>query len=215
MSWPWLVLLVLAAALAVAVERPRLERRFGPTARKSRDRAAAQEAAPRHHTGRRERRVHPLRPGDLDAPCPHRGARPEDGASADRGFAARSRDREIPEAGRSRPGRMGSESPAHAERDRSGACSGGCARRSPCSSTPGSRTRAARACACPHPGPGSRSRSRRPGKSLWSPSPSTRATIEPAYTPEPASVADTRTGLPGLTPGDRSLSTGGFTSFTQ
>ena len=33
-----LVLLVLAAALAVAVERPRLERRFGGAARKDRDR---------------------------------------------------------------------------------------------------------------------------------------------------------------------------------
>ena len=38
MSWPWLVLLVLAAALVVAVERPRLGRRFGATARKARDR---------------------------------------------------------------------------------------------------------------------------------------------------------------------------------
>ena len=38
MSWPWLVLLVLAAALVVAVERPRLERRFGGSARKARDR---------------------------------------------------------------------------------------------------------------------------------------------------------------------------------
>lgn len=38
MSWPWLVLLVLAAALVVAVERPRVERRFGVTARKARDR---------------------------------------------------------------------------------------------------------------------------------------------------------------------------------
>jgi len=37
-SWPWLVLLVLAAALVVAVERPRVERRFGATARKARDR---------------------------------------------------------------------------------------------------------------------------------------------------------------------------------
>jgi hypothetical protein len=37
-SWPWLVLLVLAAALVVAVERPRFERRFGATARKARDR---------------------------------------------------------------------------------------------------------------------------------------------------------------------------------
>ena len=38
MSWPWLVLLVFAAALVVAVERPRLERRFGASARKNRDR---------------------------------------------------------------------------------------------------------------------------------------------------------------------------------
>ena len=39
MSWPWLVVLVLAAALVVAVERPRLERRLGAAARKDRDRA--------------------------------------------------------------------------------------------------------------------------------------------------------------------------------
>lgn len=38
MSWPWLVLLVLAAALVVAVERPRFEGRFGAGARKARDR---------------------------------------------------------------------------------------------------------------------------------------------------------------------------------
>lgn len=38
MSWPWLVLLVLAAALVVAVERPRFEGRFGTSARKARDR---------------------------------------------------------------------------------------------------------------------------------------------------------------------------------
>ncbi len=38
MSWPWLVLLVLAAVLAVAVERPRLERRFGSVARRDRER---------------------------------------------------------------------------------------------------------------------------------------------------------------------------------
>ena len=38
MSWPWLVLLVLAAALVVAVERPRLERRFGVSARRDRHR---------------------------------------------------------------------------------------------------------------------------------------------------------------------------------
>jgi hypothetical protein len=37
-SWPWLVLLVLAAALAVAVEKPRLDRRFGTAARRERDR---------------------------------------------------------------------------------------------------------------------------------------------------------------------------------
>jgi hypothetical protein len=37
-SWPWLVLLGLAAVLAVAVERPRLERRFGGAARRDRDR---------------------------------------------------------------------------------------------------------------------------------------------------------------------------------
>jgi hypothetical protein len=37
-SWPWLVLLVLAAALVVAVERPRLEERFGAVARKDRAR---------------------------------------------------------------------------------------------------------------------------------------------------------------------------------
>lgn len=38
MSWPWLVVLVLAAALVVAVERPRLGRRFGTEARKKRER---------------------------------------------------------------------------------------------------------------------------------------------------------------------------------
>ena len=38
MSWPWLLLLVLAALLAVAVERPRLERRFGSAARRDRGR---------------------------------------------------------------------------------------------------------------------------------------------------------------------------------
>jgi hypothetical protein len=37
-SWPWLVLLVLAAALAVAVEKPRLEGRFGSAARRDRAR---------------------------------------------------------------------------------------------------------------------------------------------------------------------------------
>lgn len=39
MSWPWLVLLVLGAALVVAVESPRLGRRFGREARKERERA--------------------------------------------------------------------------------------------------------------------------------------------------------------------------------
>ncbi len=39
MSWPWLVALVLAAALVVAVEWPRLGRRFGADARRERDRA--------------------------------------------------------------------------------------------------------------------------------------------------------------------------------
>ena len=38
MSWPWLVVVVLAAALVVAVERPRLERRFGSSARRDRER---------------------------------------------------------------------------------------------------------------------------------------------------------------------------------
>ncbi|HUG63617.1 MAG TPA: hypothetical protein VMK83_00205 [Gaiellaceae bacterium] len=38
MSWPWLVLLLLAALLAVAVEKPRLESRFGSAARRDRDR---------------------------------------------------------------------------------------------------------------------------------------------------------------------------------
>ncbi len=38
MSWPWLVLLVLAAALALAVEKPRLDRRFGSAARRNRER---------------------------------------------------------------------------------------------------------------------------------------------------------------------------------
>ena len=38
MSWPWLVLLGLAALLAVAVEKPRLEGRFGASARRDRDR---------------------------------------------------------------------------------------------------------------------------------------------------------------------------------
>ena len=38
MSWPWLVLLVLAAVLAVAVEKPRLDARFGAAARRDRER---------------------------------------------------------------------------------------------------------------------------------------------------------------------------------
>ena len=38
MSWPWLVLLVLAALLAGAVEKPRLERRGGTAGRRDRER---------------------------------------------------------------------------------------------------------------------------------------------------------------------------------
>jgi hypothetical protein len=37
-SWPWLLLLVFAAVLAVAVEKPRLDKRFGAAARRDRDR---------------------------------------------------------------------------------------------------------------------------------------------------------------------------------
>jgi hypothetical protein len=37
-SWPWLVLLVAAASLVVAVEAPRLTKRFGADARRERDR---------------------------------------------------------------------------------------------------------------------------------------------------------------------------------
>jgi hypothetical protein len=37
-SWPWLVALVFAAALVVAVEWPRLGRRFGADARRERER---------------------------------------------------------------------------------------------------------------------------------------------------------------------------------
>jgi hypothetical protein len=37
-SWPWLVVLVLAAALVVAVEWPRVGRRFGAAARRERER---------------------------------------------------------------------------------------------------------------------------------------------------------------------------------
>jgi hypothetical protein len=43
-SWPWLVLLVLAALLAVAVEKPRLEARFGASARRDRDRQKRKKA---------------------------------------------------------------------------------------------------------------------------------------------------------------------------
>ena len=38
MSWPWLVLLVFAAALLVAVEWPRVGRRFSAEARRERER---------------------------------------------------------------------------------------------------------------------------------------------------------------------------------
>jgi hypothetical protein len=38
-SWPWLVVLVLAAALVVAAEGPRFSRRFGADARRKRERA--------------------------------------------------------------------------------------------------------------------------------------------------------------------------------
>jgi hypothetical protein len=38
-SWPWLVALLLAAALVVAAEAPRLSRRFGADARRRRERA--------------------------------------------------------------------------------------------------------------------------------------------------------------------------------
>jgi hypothetical protein len=38
-SWPWLLVLVLAVALVVAVEWPRLGRRFGAEARRERERA--------------------------------------------------------------------------------------------------------------------------------------------------------------------------------
>jgi Sec-independent protein translocase protein TatA len=37
-SWPWLVVLVLAAVLVAAVEWPRLGRRFGAEARRDRER---------------------------------------------------------------------------------------------------------------------------------------------------------------------------------
>lgn len=38
MSWPWLVVLVVAGALVLAVETPRLGRRLGRDARRARDR---------------------------------------------------------------------------------------------------------------------------------------------------------------------------------
>jgi hypothetical protein len=38
-SWPWLVALVLAAALVVAAEGPRLSSRYGAEARRKRERA--------------------------------------------------------------------------------------------------------------------------------------------------------------------------------
>jgi hypothetical protein len=37
-SWPWLALVVVAAALVIAVEVPRLGRRFGTDARRERER---------------------------------------------------------------------------------------------------------------------------------------------------------------------------------
>jgi hypothetical protein len=43
-SWPWLVLLVLAALLAVAVEKPRLDARFGAAARRDRHRQKRKQA---------------------------------------------------------------------------------------------------------------------------------------------------------------------------
>lgn len=39
MSWPWVVLLILAASLVVAVEAPRLRRVLGADARRERERA--------------------------------------------------------------------------------------------------------------------------------------------------------------------------------
>lgn len=38
MSWPWLVLLIVATSLVVAVETPRLAQRFGMQARRERER---------------------------------------------------------------------------------------------------------------------------------------------------------------------------------
>ena len=78
-SWPWLVVLVLAAALLVAVEWPRLAQRFGADARREREPAAAQGEAPRRHDrGRGERRVHPQRPERPRRAPDDRGARQED-----------------------------------------------------------------------------------------------------------------------------------------
>lgn len=51
-SWPWLVVLVLAAALVAAVERPRLERLLRGEARKERERE------------RRKRRLRVVTPED-------------------------------------------------------------------------------------------------------------------------------------------------------
>ncbi len=52
MSWPWLVLLVAAATLVVAVETPRLVDRFGADARKGRARE------------RRKKKFHVVAPED-------------------------------------------------------------------------------------------------------------------------------------------------------
>jgi hypothetical protein len=43
-SWPWLVVLGFAVALVIAVEWPRLGRRFGPDARRERERARRKRA---------------------------------------------------------------------------------------------------------------------------------------------------------------------------
>jgi hypothetical protein len=51
-SWPWLVLLVAAATLVVAVETPRLVDRFGADARRGRARA------------RRKKKLHVVTPED-------------------------------------------------------------------------------------------------------------------------------------------------------
>ncbi|MBA3376670.1 MAG: hypothetical protein ACR2M2_08760 [Gaiellaceae bacterium] len=55
MSWPWLVVLVLAAALVVAVESPRFGRRFGTDARRERERA------------RRKKTFHVVTPADEES----------------------------------------------------------------------------------------------------------------------------------------------------